>query len=542
MKKTARQENKIRLLSFGNLDLKLSLYLLDSDLKKYNIKTESLYNLYSKEMDYILNKEDLYDKITLTSTNKLLNCLLLLNKVNKKICYIEYIALMQSDSNHIIKNLLSKIAKRDMIFISYIEDNTSINCNTILEIKLNNTLIASYSSNNPSDSILEIKNSNILDYVNTKITEFDTLLLDAGMFQTSNLCYLKEKISSLYNENKNIKRVIIYPDTVNDNTAELQDLLKHSDFILINSKIEEILFSNRENSLILPIVSSNNRSSSVQIRKPIRLNDSSICNKTTVNSNITLLKYSFGKEIQLIEYENNELSVQKIIKPSLLPNLNVSNSKQYKEYKQILNQKSEFLISCFFSAFLFNFIDNQNYDICLKAGYLLMKRIFDVIKISLELPNNKNFYIIDPNEVTKGLNILSLKEKGFLLDCNNRNSSEIKNYNAFTDKNLNNFFLNNLRMNHLKNAGLIYDLNNSALSKLKLENDLDRLILLEEIKRRSGNESLVHKSPYTFIERKEKFNEAKRINININAKNNDCSSSDHVKYVKIKLKPLNKNK
>ena len=90
---TEESTNKLtpgNILSFGSLNLILTLNLEKHDIKKYKIKFDKLESL--DNLKFLKKHKSLWKKVTLSSPNNTLNILLHINKSSKKVINIGYVA------------------------------------------------------------------------------------------------------------------------------------------------------------------------------------------------------------------------------------------------------------------------------------------------------------------------------------------------------------------------------------------------------------------------------------------------------------------
>ena len=194
-----------------------------------------------------------------------------------------------------------------------------------------------------------------------------------------------------------------------------------------------------------------------------------ICDKDFINKNNKKLGIVFDKfnKIYFIQCNKNE------DKPTVLdldlkiyPKSNIHNLSIVNECKEFISSKfSEYII--LFIGCLLNIIASKGIEGCnennLILGYLIgvnyIKKISEIEKYNLKLPNDKSFYYynINNNEFEKLIEKRNerKKESLFVLDCNNRNSRKINQYNPLLDKYLSQFFSSTKNKEYLKNQGFI---------------------------------------------------------------------------------------
>ena len=105
--------NPGEILSFGSIDLLLTLNLEKSDLKKYKKKWEKIESL--ENLKFIRKHKNIWKKIELSSKNDTMNILLHINKSSKKIIKVGYISFQkikyteeQKDFEKFINNIINE--------------------------------------------------------------------------------------------------------------------------------------------------------------------------------------------------------------------------------------------------------------------------------------------------------------------------------------------------------------------------------------------------------------------------------------------------
>ena len=164
------------------------------------------------------------------------------------------------------------------------------------------------------------------------------------------------------------------------------------------------------------------------------------------------------KSSTIVSIHENELK-SKEYEIDLFPKKSVAFLKQYEEYVLKAQLNKTLLYSCMLGAFFSKFIYEKTIDTCSFSGIELIKRVFDVIKLSFDLPNNTDFYsVVLSKDILKQVNSsISNKnlENKFTLDCINKSRSSLKPYDPLLDNNLSGYFTSNVIRNHLKKIGVI---------------------------------------------------------------------------------------
>ena len=184
------------------------------------------------------------------------------------------------------------------------------------------------------------------------------------------------------------------------------------------------------------------------------------------NTKIVLVFEEFNK-IYCIKFEKykNEPSISDF-DLKIYPKINVHNFSVINKFKEFIHFRiNEYTI--LFLGCLLNIIASKgeegNEENNLFLGYLIgvnyIKKISEIEKNNLPLPNDKNFYYFHINKkevenlIEKGNK--RKKENSFVLDCNNKIKSKKKLYNPLLDSCLSQFFTSNTNKELLKTNGFI---------------------------------------------------------------------------------------
>ena len=152
------------------------------------------------------------------------------------------------------------------------------------------------------------------------------------------------------------------------------------------------------------------------------------------------------------------------------PKINHTNFKLINEYKQMIKTNTQYFYSLFIGGIL-NVIcpesSNSKYN-CLSlkilypaflTGLEMLKRVIELKKNDLTIPNNGDFYIVKISKkmIDDELNKEKYgnKEDGFILDCINKEKSTMKDYVALYDNHLKSFFSSEVIKKDLINRGFI---------------------------------------------------------------------------------------
>lgn len=154
--------------------------------------------------------------------------------------------------------------------------------------------------------------------------------------------------------------------------------------------------------------------------------------------------------------------------------LNMTNNEAImKIYNLTLKNNYFYLESIFFGGFLSRLVHQKSFKTCFIAGNDSVKRVLEVLKLGVDLPNDVNYYLIrvpykkkrsdsqaknNPifGNTKSSLDPITLnKESNFILDCANINDCRMRHYNPLYDQSLSTFFSGITVRTHLKKLGFI---------------------------------------------------------------------------------------
>lgn len=120
------------LLTFGSVNLLLTLNLDKKDLTKYKINWEDLSSLNS--LKFIINHKNLWKRIELTSNNESMNVMLYINKTSPKLIKIGYVGLKKiifNEKEKDFEDFIFSVTKQNGLFITSCDV-----CNCTISIQL----------------------------------------------------------------------------------------------------------------------------------------------------------------------------------------------------------------------------------------------------------------------------------------------------------------------------------------------------------------------------------------------------------------------
>ena len=190
----------------------------------------------------------------------------------------------------------------------------------------------------------------------------------------------------------------------------------------------------------------------------------------------------------------------------LYPKMNIRNMKDILDYKKFIRGKFDEYISIFIGTLLgvlTSSFDEYSYqEGTLFVAYLIainiIKKISEIQRCNLPLPKSKEFYYpsLNKEEVDKLMIEIEQrrKEKGFILDGNDKAIKKLKFYNPLLDKNLSSYLNSKSNQNILqtngviaKNGKIMYDPTyRDTLGFNTMRNKKNNLIFNSETKRKNN--------------------------------------------------------
>lgn len=255
------------------------------------------------------------------------------------------------------------------------------------------------------------------------------------------------------------------------------------------------------------------------------------------------------------------VSVSQNSKPSIneydaliYPKINHHNMKIVDEYKSIVNQNYVEYSAIFFGAFIGKLVQGELSEREIYISYLIgiesTKKILELNKNGLDLPKNKDFYLVKlpSDKIDQNLQgqLLRQKENKFVLDCVNEQRSRLRYYNPLFDFHLHTYFSSQVNRKELKTKGFIntkgfimYDavyremLGSSP--KKKRNEEIDEAILLNTIHEIKVGEKVTNKELNSKEEIKKKNSPLQRkLPVNYPERNSLYSRSKQLPPIKSK--------
>lgn len=478
-----------KLCSLGRLNININLVLrkteaqkLNFDINSYN-KIEDLKNIFS--FNYM-------DFITLTSDNYLINTLLYINRASKNKSFIEFIMPNQLEydySKKFIKNLIEDVLAKNYFFI--IENkftNSDSKIKFIIKIidDYNNEVI-SYKNfelfeRNEMDFELEENNDEktqnlFLNKINYNFNKTDYLIIDLKEIKKLLIDYnsIYNFLFKIVNKYSSLTIILIIDDNINEQYKD--------ELFIIKQLIElcDIIFSfkNNMNNFLKSFYSLKKRDiweiepSKIYFlpKNNESLNELDLITKDfdKYRQNVPRISVIFD-EFNLIyiykqHFSKKFLSYEKIF-PLLMNEINFTDN-----IKEFIYSNSNKLYHIFIGGFLSRYIYNKPFDICLKAGKLLMKKTINIFISQKDYFTNQEKYNVEVN--SKKINLIQRvkkiisKEKNFILDCTNEAKSQKKEYNVLNDNNCLGFLTKKYYSKQKKKVPSLMDKINTLLRKPK---------------------------------------------------------------------------
>ncbi|MCQ2818435.1 MAG: hypothetical protein MJ252_14300 [archaeon] len=505
---------KKRILTIGAIDLNLTLKLTNDFLMTHSIEFKSIKTI--KDLYFLSEDTNLWDKITLSSDKKSLNTLLYINKTQRKKALIEYINIgsyeLTSEADF-LKQMVRSLLKTNYICLtSNINDNspssniclTVINEDNASNAKKEKDIIKNFyltacskknrNNSTKSNSANEEKNSNPQNEEEKdqrsqeennfneteKSTDINPLIVPSIEYQDFDFAYfdldeLIPKLNSAFSYKhlnhfiENLKTsspcdiAVSFPSTPfkfdEESIRLFLKIIYCADLIFFT---EEFLYKFLN---VLFIIKRNNKSRQKLERKKmydffaeeiITKSKYSFKRKSCVIyegfKNVIFLEAFHSGKFQIFTYES-----------TLLPKINHGNFLLLSEYKKELETNSDLYLGVFSGAIIGRLfkssIESKNFYTAFIYGIETTKKVLEILKNGFEIPQTKDFFILDiPTEQLRYLKKTEQntdREKHFVLDCLNKKSSSMDHYDPLKDQHLNLYFASNFNRKNMENQGLI---------------------------------------------------------------------------------------
>ena len=501
--KTQTNENANSILFLGHFDAEYNLELTEQELAKFNI--ENIENLHdSKDLKFLVENQNLWNKIDISSSNDILNCALFLSRVlgeaKIKVDYLTFEKPKFSVEEEDFKNIFMFVNKKFNLRLIPKALKGDVQCKFKLNLKCgdkiknfeigNGSVEEDYYENEENDDDqLRKKNgeSKINNYHNNnndnnndneetiftkchitkkynyflckiddakdieKIEDFIKFITDLKINKSTNICIVFNDTSEQFDgddEMKNLNKIYLLTDTfLMDTNSALKCFNIHYKKFTNNKKNEKEM---TEKDLI------DYFSATICCGGALSILNSKISFFIDENfSKITIIEVPMNGKANVLNYE---------IRP--FPKINHSNIDSIDNFKKTLRENRDFFKAVYFGGFFSKFATCKNkikgneifYPSHL-TGVEILKRILDLSVNNMNLPLNQRFYIVRLNqkEINEYLKqeAIAKKEGNFVLDCTNVNKSKMKYYVPLFDYNLHEYFATKSVQKDLLNKGFI---------------------------------------------------------------------------------------
>jgi hypothetical protein len=505
--KTAINENLNSLLFLGHFDAEYNLELTEQELIKLNIEDiEKLNDL--NDLKFLVENQNLWNKIDISTSNDMLNCALFLSKVlgepKIKIDYLTFEKPKFSIEEEDFKNIFLYVNKKFNLNLIPRPLKSDIECKFKLNLKCgdkiknfeigNGAIEEDYyekeerdedqlrkndgekklnnNTNNNNNTNEEEKEENeetifskchiskkytffLCKLEDTKdiekIEDFIKFITDLKINKSTNICIIFNDTSEQFENDENMKnlnKIYLLTDTfLMDTNSALKCFNIHYKKFTNNKKNEKEM---TEKDLV------DYFSATICCGGALSILNSKISFFIDENfTKITIIEVPMNGKANVLNYE---------IRP--FPKINHSNINSIDNYKKTLRENRDFFKAVYFGGFFSKFTTCKNkikgneifYPSHL-IGVEILKRILDLSVNNMKLPLNQKFYIVKLNqkEINEYLKQeqIAKKEGNFVLDCTNVNKSKMKYYVPLFDYNLHEYFATKSVQKDLLNKGFI---------------------------------------------------------------------------------------
>ena len=511
-----------KIVAIGNLDLIFSLELSECDMMYYNLDNNTFDKL--EGLSFLSDKQELWDKISISSHSQLILMLLYINKISKVKTFIEFSSLagiVYNDNENFLRPILTYATEHNFLFINENNILPSNKTNILFNIKKGNEIIKTFKICNQSNESITESSKNkssdhtMYDRLNCEYSQFNFLFIDLNDFinfseYNISLSDVLNLLSTIDRNNKDLTFIVYFPyilsqmSTIDiDSLNQLSEILSYSDIIV---------FDRKEAAAFFNIVSNNVQNTSLNFRSKIQFKNIEHCFKNIEFRRISKLtknkvnQFRNGNRIGIILDEFLSISIIEVdsnislfnntiqtyykasttnsnsntteYKINILSRTTQSNKKLNEEYKRLIDVNYIFLKSVFYGGFFSKLLmhNSGGYELPFLIACEISKRCLDIFKLGLDFPLDPEFYYIN----IKKSSLIDFKEKqnnnekNFVLDCTNVLNSKLLEYNPLFDNSLSSFFSSNVVRKHLNKQGfintkgfLLLDVNNSLNNKSK---------------------------------------------------------------------------
>ena len=476
----------IKLCAIGNLDIEINLVLRLSEAECFKfdindinspIDLKNIFYPEEEENNEAKNNINYFNYVTLSSKNDFINTLLFINRAFKNKTFVELILLNQmsfSEETSFLKDLIKQICSKNYFFIienkvydipSKIkfnikileDDNDNILSNKSFELFEKN---AEKEENEIDDSNLNLFNRISYNFGNTQF--FLTNFLSIIKYKEKDYKEISTFYKYLINSSPSMKIITIYNGNNLFSSNEVfisiyKEIIEYSDYIFTDKKnLNE--FYKIYNEIYETNINYTN------INEDLILKDSDKKRKGIERTTILMENLdSFHVYIQKgfkMELISDEYFDGKIIWKS-------KNIERENKIKDIINSRLDLFKGIFIGGFLSRLINGKTIKTCITAGCFSVKNMIEIVNKNIDYVTDIDLYnVVVPikkktkiEKIQKIIQMNNIKnekrEKGFILDCINENSSRKKEYNPLKDMYCQSFLYNPNNIKHLMKLGFV---------------------------------------------------------------------------------------
>lgn len=514
---SSNSSNATKIVTFGGLDLTLSLKLPMTFFDEHNLNFNLIEN--NDDLSFLSSQKDLWKDITLSSDSEPFNFCLQLNKATVQKVFVSFVCLSHIEISNELSffiDIVNYVCEKNWVFLNF-EDFAQCPIKILFNLEcegdIKTFILCNQNANDNNDmqyqEPAECDNkeqsksmeNGVLKKISSKQYEsFDYIYFDLKYYTEGGIISIQELGDFYYDlkDNYNIQiityitNILIHVSTA-DHVFGLEKILQLTDFYLFEKKDAYSIFNflhiiqHKDDSLTLRNNTMGSRSLSDQNIKSTTMSNRS--NKISiVNLDKKKMFSYFSNEIisqcPVIYYQKIAVFMDEFTKLSILPfNSSDISNKTYEfdtliypkinhfninivnEYRNIVNSNYDNFLLIFFGSFIGRLIQDSK-NLSFKSLYLSYltaiessKKILEVKKNKLPIPNNPKFYIVKlpNNAINLYLKEESMKQKEskFTLDCLNKKKSQLQFYNPLFDYHLHSYFNSHVNRKVLRTKGFI---------------------------------------------------------------------------------------
>lgn len=449
----------VKIIGLGPLQLELVLLLTKQQSEQFKIKLSEI-NSIEDCKSFLQNEKTILDLIGIKSSNVAINSLLYLNKVTKRKSFVEYLLLSQPVYEFpFMSSIVQHVTEQNYFFL--LENNF---------FPFPTRISFSIKVLGEKDVPIETKSFDLCPNIKTPLPEFltetnlhDRFNCDLGtadyfLIDLNDIIKLNCAVSSmtivhffksLIESNKNLRIITIMPDTLDISNQMIEEFMFITDIFVMERKGTLAMIEQIDN-VKEEYKSHHKKNDELYFIKEIR---------NRINRSKTGIIIDNLKTVTIIHQlpGTKIVSYHSSFELDFFPS-NISEG-LYNDYMKLTNVNYKELKSIFLGGFISELIYDRSFICCIRMGEEILKRAIEIFRFGMEFPLDEDFYEIskqmEEKEKDKSKDKLPNKEKNFILDCINIQTSKLKEYNSFYDKNLAKHFSSKNVRNHLRKVGFI---------------------------------------------------------------------------------------